>query len=218
MKKSVSAGLVSDVLGLMGVPTNTLASVYEEVRERRRKEALEILLSEIRKGDFQKVNEFEAVSIIERYMRDAMEGTARNNLKIMAQVIRGMSASDSLQSSLFLRYASILASLSAEEIQVLGIIARQNERCYESAKAALLTVFSEEHCKQILQSLIRTGLVCFTQGLESEYNEREPDMERENTTDTIKWIENDFWTNYEFTPLMDEILKYTAFYGEGDIE
>ena len=60
--------------------------------------------------------------------------------------------------------------------------------------------------------------MCFTQGLESEYNEREPDMERENTTDTIKWIENDFWTNYEFTPLMDEILKYTAFYGEGDIE
>ncbi len=209
---------MSDVLGLMGVPTNTLSSVVEEVRERRKSEALEILLSEIRKGKFQKVNEFEAVSIIERYLRDAMEGTARNNLKLMAQVIRGMSASDSLQASLFFRYASILASLSTDEIQVLGIIARENSRCYESAKATLHAAFSEEHCKQILQSLIRTGLVCFTQGLESEYKEREPDAERDHTFDTIKWIESDFWTNYELTPLMDEILKYTAFYSEEDVE
>ncbi len=64
---------------------------------------------------------------------------------------------------------------------------------------------------------MRTGLVCFTQGLESEYKEREPDLEQDHTTDTIKWIESDFWTNYEFTDLMAEILQYTNNFGPTDL-
>lgn len=207
----ISAGLLRDALGLLGIPSETLASVYKEVQEQRKRDALEILLSEIRQGVFKNIDKSETVAIVERYLRDAMEGAARNNLKLMAQVINGMAIKNALMAPDFRRYAAILSTLTNDEIQLLGTIAAEGHEDYESAKRALIKLFPEDKCRQILQALLRTGLVAFIQSIESQYRERMPDSERDHSSDKIRWIENDFWTNYEFTDLMREILKYTQF-------
>lgn len=213
----ISTSLISDILSCFGIPTAMAQSVYDEVMERRKKEAMEILLSEIRQGQFQNVDGHEAISVVERYLRAAVEGTAKQNLRLLAQVIRGMANNKILKAPSFIKYAGILGTLTEDEIRLLGIMIGEEESCYESCKKAIHQHFSAENAKRILQSLLRTGLVCFTQGLESEYKERQPDEERDKTSDTIRWIENDFWTNYELTSLMQEIVEYTKFFSDEEL-
>ena len=89
VKKYAIVGL-ADVLSHFGVPTSTAMQIYEDILAKRAAEANEILLSEIRQGHFGNIDQNEAVSIIARFQRDAMEGVAKNNLRLMARVINGM--------------------------------------------------------------------------------------------------------------------------------
>ncbi|GJQ60525.1 MAG: hypothetical protein D8M57_15195 [Candidatus Scalindua sp. AMX11] len=74
--KYATAGL-SDVLACFGIPTATASAIYNDILTKRAEEGLEILLSEIRDGNFQNLNKHDVVSICARFQRDAMEGLAR---------------------------------------------------------------------------------------------------------------------------------------------
>ena len=203
LKNIVSSG-VADVLGLFGVPTATADAIYAEILEKRKTQALDILLGELRQGNFQNVNQHELISIIARFQRDAMEGTAKNNLYLLARVIRGMGDKNELIAPCFSKYADALSSLTKDEIIIIGHMAAA-DGCFNEIKSDLLKMYTEDRCIMILQSLLRTGLIYFYQGVEAEY--KEPSYKEAIHGKGIE-VETNFWTNYSFTPVMEEILRY----------
>jgi hypothetical protein len=66
----------------------------------------------------------EFVAITHRYMRAAVEGIARLNLQLLANVIAGQIADESLHASDFHRYADTICALSTQEIVYLGTMVR----------------------------------------------------------------------------------------------
>ncbi|OQX93775.1 MAG: hypothetical protein B6I23_02815 [Rickettsiaceae bacterium 4572_127] len=176
--------ILTDILGVFGIPINTLQTVWNNIQEKRKKIALDILFKEIRDGSFSNVDKDEIVSIIARYLRDATEGVAKNNLKLMAQLINGMAIKEQLKAPSFLKYADILSTLTESEIKIL-VKMKNNE--------------SVEEFEDIQQALLRTGLVM----LKIEYD----------GTTTCGGFENTGTDNfYSLTKLMYEIFYYTRFF------
>lgn len=98
-KVNSAIAIAKDILTVgVPVPTNTLTLIYKQIQKKRMTKARDILLAEIRGGNFTNLDKDEFVSIIARYARDAMEGVARNNLKLLAKVIKGMSLKNKLKS------------------------------------------------------------------------------------------------------------------------
>ncbi|MFP9136466.1 hypothetical protein ACLI1C_04710 [Devosia sp. XGJD_8] len=60
-----------------------------------------------------------------RYMRSAVEGTARLNLRLMAATASGQARGGDLYADQFLRWADLIASLRREEIIVLATLFRE---------------------------------------------------------------------------------------------
>ena len=196
------AGIV-DVLGRFGVPTATALQIYNDVLDKRSQTAMEILLKEIRQGNFECIDQNDAVSIIARYQRDAMEGVAKNNLRLMARIINGMAEKKKLEAPSFLRYAHILASLTEEEITVLGIMAKLNWATFMPCEVT--KQFKEagfDNYQTIQQALLRTGLV--TLRLDAKTIPEKPEIRKiYGSSDKVD-------TNQVFTltPLFSEIEKY----------
>ncbi len=196
------------------VPTGSVFKfAIQQVFKKRIMAAREILLEEIKNGNKEVLDSVdEMVAIVYRYSRAAQEGAARINLRLMAQVISGKNVSENLTANRFLYYADIISSLRLEEIKLIGIMIREGATYSSKAKKALVEHFSEERLTSIYQSLIRTGLFLSNQGVDAEYKEYDSGhLEGESFVGTQKWIESEFWVEYEFTPLMEEICRYVAF-------
>lgn len=207
--KKYAIPALSDVLSCFGVPTSTAMQMYEDMLAKRAEEATEILLSEVRQGRFDGVDQNEAVSIIARYQRDAMEGVVKNNLRLMARMIKGMAEKKELNAPSFSRYANILASLTDKEMRILAVMVRfdRNTRkpefpLHRQAQATFDKHFAERHwaltevtqqAEGHLQALMRTGLVNMHISQMGQPTQK-----------------------YELTKLMDEILQYADFTIEGD--
>lgn len=120
--------VVSDVLSVCGVPgASTVGMAFsaavEAVMTRRRDNAREILLEELRKGKAfvdQATSIDEWVAVLLRYSRAAQEGTARLNLRLMAKVIAGQAQAGPLVADEFLGWADALASLRREEVILIA--------------------------------------------------------------------------------------------------
>ena len=116
---SLSA-LVSDVLSIAGIPGGAfLEDVTKRLIDRRIKQAREILLEEIRRGEkhiSQAGDEDEFAAILFRYQRAAIEGTARLNLRLLAAVAAGQGARTGFAADEFLAWADVLATLRREEL------------------------------------------------------------------------------------------------------
>lgn len=108
--------ICDDVIGFYGIPTNTIKSFFEKRKELLRN----VILSEIRQGDFSRVNEDDMIAICFRLLRDAMEGVAKNNLRLMARLICGLDKKQQLTATKFQYYSDALASLNEEEISFLA--------------------------------------------------------------------------------------------------
>jgi hypothetical protein len=223
LQKYAVAG-ISDVLSCFGVPTAVASQIYADVLQKRGAEALEILLSEIRQGHFKNIDQNEAVSIIARFQRDAMEGVARNNLRLMARIINGMATRQALRASTFLQYANILAALTEEEIGVLGIMAKHAANSSPGLHPNTTYGFLEyvdpeaEELKAVFpnyaaiqQSLVRTGLVFFyvDSHTKGDFKLDGGDFSGSNPGSVEMGIHSKI--HYRLTPLMGEILKYTDF-------
>jgi len=188
LKKYTVTG-IADVLGCFGVPTGTAMQIYQDILDKRAQDAMEILFSEIRQGDFSDVDQNDAVSIIARFQRDAMEGVAQNNLRLMARVINGMAEKKALKAPSFLKYANIIASLTEDEIMVLGTmiqLKRHDSNIDRNRLKGKLHTKGIQNYEFIQQALMRTGLVTFDVSAKSTVN----------------------INPYPLSPLMDEILQY----------
>lgn len=214
MSGKISAGLISDVLGYFLIPSSTALGLYETVLEKRRVMALNILLKEIRHGDFSNADSDETVSVIARYLRDAQEGAAKNNLKMLAKTINGMADEEKLVALTFNRYASVISALTQKEIELLGFMAREEAYDYLSHQKKFDERFPKTDLYPVFQSLMRLGLIAFYTGVESKYM---PAGGNDYGTYEAS-VESESWTNYETTDLFSEVMGYASLFEIGDLE
>jgi hypothetical protein len=211
LQKYASAG-IHDVLSCLGIPAATATQIYQDILAKRSEEALEILFSEVRQGNFSGLDQNDVVSIIARFQRDAMEGIAKNNLRLMARLIKGMAGKQELTAPSFSRYANILASLTHKEMRILAVLVRFDRNTRQPAfplhhqeQQTFNKHFAERHYALLevtqqaeghLQALMRTGLVNMHITQAGQPTQK-----------------------YEITKLMDEILEYTKNFSDfGDID
>lgn len=88
MIKEYLVPLVEDILSGagMGIPTTTFKKFYENKRSLLR----EAILCEVRQGNFSKIPDDDAIAIAYKLYHSTIEGAAKNNLRLMCQVIHGM--------------------------------------------------------------------------------------------------------------------------------
>ena len=119
----------------------------------------------------------EFVSVALRYLRAAEEGTAKRNLRLMAQVmVRNVPQAPSLYADEFLRWADVLATLRREECIAVATLYRLMQEEFAggaapenlAGAATLKTTIAlaqgdafadEADVSQALSSATRTGLV-----------------------------------------------------------
>lgn len=198
LQKYTSVG-IQDVLSCLGIPTATAAQIYKDILAKRSEEALEILFSQVRQGDFSGLDQNDVVSVIARFQRDAMEGIAKNNLRLMARMIKGMAEKSELNAPSFSRYANILASLTDKEIRILAVMTQfRDEVASNSGDVVKVKLVKDKRHNALigvtkqaeghLQALMRTGLV---------------NLKLDNIDDL-----DDSTRKYDLTKLMYEILGY----------
>jgi hypothetical protein len=176
---SAFAGLaLSDVLSFFSIPGAGIAGAgLQKLLGRRAQVARDILMDELRRGNVTPatmVLEDDAAAFIFRYIRAAEEGTARLNLRLMAQVIAGQHQHPTLTADEFLYHASIVASLRREEIILLGTVLRhwlangheldgvvRNRSALQAAKAALIPshFLNDDELTATMAAITRTGLL-----------------------------------------------------------
>lgn len=127
MTKEIAISIASDILSLFHFPlTATYQALFKEHLQKKAGQARDILLEEISDSDFSKIDEDDRLSVMHRYLLAASNGEARLNLRILAQLIRGLLNNKNLSSPLyaseFNRYSKILEGLSYEEIQILATL------------------------------------------------------------------------------------------------
>jgi hypothetical protein len=124
----IIGALVTDGLEAAGVPGASLGGLAVMRYFRRRSEqAREILLEELRHANITNIetaSEDDAVAVIVRYLRAAREGAARLNLRLLAKAIAGKLQIGWLVADEFLDHAEALASLSRDEVIIVGTIFR----------------------------------------------------------------------------------------------
>ena len=194
--------LVISIAGeaLVGVPASSLKALVSAVIERRRKAAFEILLKELRQGKIQLPSVDDAVSAVLRYQRAADEGVARQNLRLMAQVIAGKAFLGNLKADEFVYYADMLSSLRREEIIFLAMLYKVQKawlgkeggpnplQHWAIVEGELIpSVFPDK------QALRATATACLRTGLLSD----------DNTMDDSGW--------YMTTRLMDDLQMIAPF-------
>jgi hypothetical protein len=152
--------------------------------KRRAKMASEILLDELSRGSalIQDVADAdEAVAMIFEYSFAAQRGAARRNLRLLAQVFVGLlKQTPPLYADEFLRWSSVLADLSCEEIILLATLhkhwdANRDEqnanRPFDAAKAELVgkgkTFSTSEEMHSTAAALVRTGFLMLLPGFEA---------------------------------------------------
>lgn len=112
--------VISDVVSLIGVPTET-AKCFLNGRQNKLQN---IILQEIRDGDFSKVNKDDIISIVIRLFNDINEGVAKNNIRLLARTIVGLNEKEQLTASKFHYFNTIIASLSYDEIIFLAEVVK----------------------------------------------------------------------------------------------
>lgn len=122
----LTSNLLTDVLSdLFGAPTATAQRMLYAYHEKRNKRAVRILLDEVRRGgsDITEVaTQDEVVGVIYRYAIAVRDNVALANLRLLAQVIRGLASQRALYADRFDRYAVCLSSLTRDEVIVLGTL------------------------------------------------------------------------------------------------
>jgi hypothetical protein len=83
------------------------------------------LIEEVSKGSPEPINFTESdtdplIEIIYRFSKAAADGAARENLRLLAQVIAGLKRNKALEPDKFRKWANILEQLTRDELMVIG--------------------------------------------------------------------------------------------------
>lgn len=115
------AAIASDVLSALQLPGGAFLSKFaDKYLERKQKEAAEILIEEIAKGSFSESDIDPLIEITYRFSKAAADGAARENLRLLAQVIAGLKRNKALNSDKFRKWANILEQLTRDELMAIG--------------------------------------------------------------------------------------------------
>jgi hypothetical protein len=118
--------IVGDVLSTLQIPGSGIFGKFgDKYLERKQKEAAEILIEEVAKGSPEPINFAESdvnplIEIIYRFSKAAADGAARENLRLLAQVIVGLKRNKALQPDKFRKWANTLEQLTRDELMVIG--------------------------------------------------------------------------------------------------
>jgi hypothetical protein len=204
MVAEIGNTVIQEAFSCLQIPGGALAShLLKGAFEKKAAEAREILFDMMSYGAHPGLTEDDAAYIIYRYLRAAQEGTARINLRLLAQVIAGKNMAETLTADKFLYYADIISSLKMEEIKLLGIMVRERKDSAYAAREALHRQFSEEKSQEIFQSLLRTGLVIFYQEVTVKENDDRKMFGKEYI--------GDLHTDYHLTSLMKDVCRLISF-------
>lgn len=123
---SYGAAATADMLSALGLPGgNSLQKVVDGVLEKRRQAAREALIEELRNG-YHGSTAFEAadaeplIGIMMRFRRAAEEGAARDNLRLLAQIIAGLKKHRALEFDSFARWSRVLEEMTRDQLLVAG--------------------------------------------------------------------------------------------------
>ncbi len=184
MVPQLFSGFMADVVtAFASHGAGTISAVggvaIQKLMERRLNDARDILLDEVRSGDLNLSiarDLGESVAIGFRYARAAQEGTARLNLRLLAQVISGQAHLGNLVADEFLYWSDILASLRREEVILVATLHQCIERIdsgdergviiqepntWKCAREKLVPHLfeSEELMRSVAGAVTRTGLL-----------------------------------------------------------
>lgn len=149
-------------------------SLLKKYQNQKKEDLRWVIEKEIRQGNFSRVNEDDMIAICYRLAREALEGTAICNLRLMARLICGLNKKGQLTANNFQKYAKILADLDENEIVLLATSIKyinqyNNEfKMYDKAlDNALIEIFGEKKEEKfadkkyeaLLVGLQRTGLI-----------------------------------------------------------
>jgi len=111
---------IADAASLIGVPTE-IAKCFLQ----KRQTALQnIILQEVRDGDFSNADKDDILSIVYRLLNDINDGVGKNNIRLLARLIVGLNNKQALTASKFHKFNVILADLSYEQILFLAEIVK----------------------------------------------------------------------------------------------
>lgn len=189
---------ISDAASLIGAPTD----IAKHFLQKRQHELQNIILQEIREGDFSKINQDDIISIVYRLLNDINEGVGKNNIRLLARLITGLNTKQQLTASRFHKFNTIIANLSHEEIVFLATVIKNyknapQEIMHQPAFLDILicqnpkTVYAvsetiKEHKTHILFSLLKTG---FFQYRSAKANHLDPNAPYEVSPLFIEFME-----------------------------
>jgi hypothetical protein len=118
--------IAADILSAIGPGGSTLQALASAHLAKRRTEATEILIQELKNGhhgeiDFNEHDIDPMIEIILRFSKAVDEGSARENLMLLAQVIAGLKKGNKiLEPDKFRKWCGILEQLTQDELNVIG--------------------------------------------------------------------------------------------------
>jgi hypothetical protein len=170
--------VVGDVLSALQVPgSGFFGKLGDKYLERKQREAAEILIDEIKKGAPEPINFSDSgadpiIEIIYRFTKAVADGAARENLRLLAQVIVGLKNNKALQPDKFRKWANTLEQLTRDELIVIGksiaitrTLGRESMHLtpgefWKQLRAALETSgYQPKEIEPLCASLGRTGLL-----------------------------------------------------------
>ena len=190
---------VQETFSCLQIPGGAYASeVLRRVFQKKADEAKEILLQELSQGNVSpsKFEEDTLIYMIYRYLRAAQEGTAHNNLRLMAQLISGAKQCEPVSSEDFLYFADIISSLRHDEIRLLALMVREGQNSSYACTKALEKEFGYEY-EEIFQALLRTGLVALEQDVSVEDNDDWKIQEKYRTSFSQVYYLTDLWHKFD---------------------
>ncbi len=122
------SNVVDSALGVIPVFGTASQNAFSAWRAKNINVAREVILSNIRQGDIEKVHEDELFSMLARLMRSIQEGVAKQNLVLLARLISGIGQREKqhANSGTFNDFANMLEVLTYEEIEFLAMCIKTN--------------------------------------------------------------------------------------------
>jgi hypothetical protein len=162
--------IVKDVLHALHLPGGeALGALVEKEIEERNKSTFNALLEELQQASqegikFEEDDVHDFVQMVLRLVDATAKGTARRNLRLMAQVIVGLKRHRLFEFDNFQKWANVLETLTRDEILVLGTAYRLMQReghPWQPLKDELVpkTFKTQGELDAVCASLMRTGLL-----------------------------------------------------------
>ena len=145
---------MTEALTLMKLGFTGIKAGYDNLMQRRRDALLEIVEGQVARGRYWAIAEDDAIAATIGIVRACDEGVARRNLELIVEAYFSAAETQTFAPDEFRRHKDSLASLSQEEIQLLGALVRIRQEYISSLEG--VDFHRGDFWKQVKTSLIGT--------------------------------------------------------------